>query len=312
LRTPSLNALRAFVAVARTRSVATAAQELYVTPSAVSHQLKKLEEELGTLLFVRAAKPLRLTPQGQTYFDQLRDAFDQIEAATARVRRQSEDRCVTITTVPVFAIKWLVRRLNQFHAEHPEIEVRLGTSYKSFDLSISGHDLAIRWGSGIWPGLTAVKLMPDVVQPVCSPGFLTLHGAMNPHRVGLAQQLIHMGSTSDAWRLWFSLNGWAYPDHQSAVYLSEPTSAIQAAIDGLGIVLGPRALVDDDIASGRLVLAYPRTVLMPDAYYLVIAPSNQTSHSAQAFADWVCGICAVFAAALPEPDVCILPAQQHR
>lgn len=306
VKLPSLNALRAFVSVARTQSVVAAANELFVTPSAVSHQLKRLEEELEVALFVRSGKALALTPEGQTYFEQLREVFDRIEVATAKVRHKKEDRVVTVTTVPVFAIKWLVKRLADFHTQNPDIEVRLGTAYKTYDLNVSGHDLGIRWGSGNWPGAHSVKLMSDVVQPVCSPAFLAANGAMASENVALSRKLIHMGASRDDWRLWFNLNGWTFSESPVAMYFSEPTSAIQAAIDSLGVVLGPHALVEDDLKNGRLVPAHPRTILLHEAYYMVFPAKIGLSKAATAFADWVRASCADYDAKRAPPDLCIL------
>lgn len=307
VRLPSLNALRAFVSVARTQSVIAAANELFVTPSAVSHQLKRLEEELDVALFVRSGKALALTPEGQTYFEQLREAFDRIDVATARVRRKKEDRVVTVTTVPVFAIKWLVKRLADFHTQYPDIEVRLGTAYKTFDLNVSGHDLGIRWGAGNWQAMHSVKLMSDVVQPVCSPGFLATHGPISPNKTDLTSKLIHMGASRDDWRHWFNLNGWTYPESPVSMYFSEPTSAIQAAIDGLGVALGPHALVDDDLKSGRLVPAHQRIILMHEAYYMVFPTKTGLSKAATVFAEWIRASCSEYEATSAEPDTCILP-----
>lgn len=307
VRLPSLNALRAFVSVAHSHSVIAAANELFVTPSAVSHQLKRLEEELEVDLFVRSGKGLALTPEGQNYFEQLREVFDRIEVATARVRKKKEDRVVTVTTVPVFAIKWLVKRLADFHTQYPDIEVRLGTSYKTFDLNVSGHDLGIRWGSGRWQGMHSVKLMSEVVQPVCSPGFLAANGPMTAEKKELSSRLIHMDASRDEWRLWFSLNGWTYPESPVSMCFSEPTSAIQAAIDGLGIALGPHALVDDDLKSGRLIPAHQRTIEMHQAYYMVFPSKTGLSKAATVFADWIRARCSEHEAKTTQADICILP-----
>lgn len=306
-RMPSLNGLRAFVAVARMRSVVAAAEELCVTPSAVSHQLRRLEEELEVALFVRSGKSIALRPEGQVYYEQLREVFDRIEQATEKVRSKSNGRVVTITTVPVFAIKWLVRRLAHFHTRHPDIEVRLGTAYKSFDLNVSGHDLAIRWGSGHWPAMTAVRLMSDIVQPVCSPAFRKAHGLLSESNIAQQGKLIHMGRSRDDWRQWFGMTGWTYTDSPGSMHFSEPTSAIQAAIDGLGVVLGPHVLVDEDLSSGRLVPAHPLTMLMHDAYYLVYPAKTLMSRASAAFAEWVTESCADFESTLTVPDLCILP-----
>lgn len=306
-RLPSLNALRAFEQVARTGSLRAAAEQLHVTPSAISHQLKRLEQALGVTLLERSSKQLALTAEGQSYFNELREAFDLLAAATARIRHKHGLNVVTLTTLPVFAIKWLVRRMADFHTRYPAVEVRLSTAYRTQDLTAGGYDLGIRWGAGQWPGLSSTKLMSDFVQPVCSPSFLAQHGSLDeqPHR--LVSQLIHMGTTREDWRTWFAMHGLTLPDAAGGLQFSEPTSAIQAAMDGMGIVLGPRALVDDDIQTGRLVPAHSHRIQLHDAYYLVHPTRTELGRTGRLFRDWLIDTCDGYATHLPTPDICMRP-----
>jgi LysR family glycine cleavage system transcriptional activator len=311
-RLPSLNALRAFEQVARTGSVRAAADALHVTPSAVSHQLKRLEEDLGVVLLERSARHVVLTREGRAYADDLRHAFDRLAVATDRVRNRRDGNTVTVTTVPVFAVKWLVRRLADFHVLHPDVEVRVGTTYRTQDLSDAGYDLGIRWGSGRWPGLSASKLMDDVIQPVCSPGYLERFGPLDASRNTASRRLIHMDPDAQQWRLWFALHGRSRVDASRGIRFSEPTSAIQAAIDGLGAVLGPRALVEDDVEAGRLVPAHPQRILLHEAYHLVFPSRVGLSRTARLFAVWLAARCGEFDAGAPPPDLCLLDGGERR
>lgn len=306
-RLPSLNALHAFECVARLGSVRDAAEYLHVTPSAISHQLRRLEEDLGVHLMDRSSKTLALTSEGQRYARELHEAFDVLGKATTRVRQRQHQHAVSITTLPVLAIKWLVRRLADFHEQHPQIEVRLSTAYKTQDLAQGGHDLGIRWGAGRWPGVSSIKLMNDWVQPVCSPETLAQHGPWSSPPDTGSHKLIHMGSTRSDWATWWSLQGRPWPDNKAGLQFTEPTSAIQAAIDGLGVVLGPRVLVDDDIRSGRLVPAHPQRIQLHDAYYLVHPAGHGLSRASQLFMDWLIRACQEFTTTLPAPDVCMMP-----
>lgn len=305
-RLPSLNALRAFERVARVGSVRGAAEQLHVTPSAISHQLTRLEEELGVVLLQRSAKAVTLTQEGQAFFQELREAFDLLSEATARLRNRRGRNVVTITALPVFAIKWLVRRLADFHVRHPDVEVRLSTSYKTQDLAAGGYDLGIRWGSGAWPGLTAHPLMGDVVQPVCSPRFADRHGLRVPGAPMPTDRLIHMGPSREDWSTWFDLHPDMPRPMTAGSVFNEPTSAIQAAIDGLGIALGPRVLVDDDLDSGRLVPAHPHRTLLRDAYYLVHPSRAGLSAAGRRFGDWLTEACSNFSEGSLAAEVCLL------
>jgi len=313
-RLPSLNALRAFERVARTGTVRAAAEQLHVTPSAISHQLKRLEQELGILLIERSTKSITLTAEGAAYFRDLRQAFDLMTEATARIRHSQGLDAVAITTLPVFAIKWLVRKMADFHAKHPSVEVRLGTAYRTQDLAVGGYDLGIRWGSGRWPGLSSIRLLSDSVQPVCSPSFLQQHGPLDESRSDAAFRLIHMGAGRDDWHTWYELQGHKLSLANAGLQISEPTSAIQAAVDGLGIVLGPGVLIDDDLASGRLVPASNRRIQLHDAYHLVHPARTGLSRTGKMFRDWLIEKCHAFEAGQPPSDVCLLngTAQQAR
>lgn len=311
-RLPSLNAIQAFERVARLGSVRAAAFDLHVTPSAVSHQLKRLEQELGVNLLDRVPKGVALTEEGIAYSEELKSVFDRLTEATARIRNRQSLNVVTITTLPVLSIKWLVRRLADFHIRHPQIEVRVSTAYKTQDLASSGYDLGVRWGIGRWAGLEAHRLMGDQVQPVCSPAFLKRHGPLNPQADLPHGHLIHMSAVRDEWQSWMGLQGMPAGPLQGGLQFGEPTSAIQAAVDGLGVVLAPRALVDGDLKAGLLVPAHPQCIQLKEAYFLVHPSRAGLSKAGQLFKDWLIQQCEQYTKSVPKADICLLTSNLNR
>ncbi len=171
-RLPSLNGLRAFEAAARHLSFTLAAAELNVTQTAISHQIKRLEEELGLRLFVRKNRTLALTPKAKDYLPGVRAAFNDLRLATDRLRRKDEDNVLTVSTLASHAAKWLLPRLSSFQETHPGIDVRITTSTSLVDFGGGDVDAAIRYGRGHWPGVRAQWLMADELFPVCSPALL--------------------------------------------------------------------------------------------------------------------------------------------
>ncbi|MBN8986527.1 MAG: LysR family transcriptional regulator, partial [Rhizobiales bacterium] len=172
LRLPSLNGLRAFEAAARHLSFTAAATELNVTQTAVSHQIRRLEQELGIKLFVRQNRTIALTAEAQEYLPRIRAAFNDLRLATARLRQKDNDRVLTVSTLASLAAKWLLPRLVAFQETHPDIDVRITTSIELVDFNTGDVDAAIRYGRGNWPGLRADWLMADQMFPVCSPALL--------------------------------------------------------------------------------------------------------------------------------------------
>ncbi len=303
-----LNGLRAFEVAVRAGSLTAAARELHVTPSAISHQLKRLEEQLGMQLMERTPQRLALTPAGQDYYRAVSAAFEQLVAATGRLLRERDQQVVTLTAPPVFSVKWLVRRLADFHRRHPDIEVRVSTSYRTMDLRHGDYDLGIRWGTGDWPGLQVERLMGDTVQPVCSPKLIA-PGKTLTLKALLRQPLIHMSFVRGDWRLWARLMGLDLPSSVRGPRFSEATAAIQAAVDGLGLVLGPRVLVHDEMCSGQLVTPGGEPVRLGDAYYLAYADRARRNPAAMAFRQWLHSICAAFERSQPAARLSLQPGE---
>jgi LysR family glycine cleavage system transcriptional activator len=206
-RLPPLNALRAFEAAARLMSFSRAADELAVTPAAVSHQIRALEEDLGTRLFRRLNRALELTDSGRLLLPDLAEAFGRIQAGVGRLRRHNATGTLTVTTSPSFAAKWLVLRLHRFAERHPEIDVRVTASDTVVDLASGDVDIAIRYGAGRYPGLEVELLLENEVFPVCSPALPTgdppLRTAEDLRRHALLHDItVEIDPLVPTWSMW--------------------------------------------------------------------------------------------------------------
>jgi LysR family glycine cleavage system transcriptional activator len=288
-RLPSLNGLRAFEAAARHLSFTRAASELNVTQTAISHQIRRLEDELGIRLFVRQNRSLALTPQARDYLPLVRAAFDDLRLATERLLRKDGGKVLTVSTLASLAAKWLLPRLNSFQDAHPDVDVRITTSTGLVDFKTDDVDAAIRYGRGHWPGVRAEWLMADELFPVCSP---TLLQGNKPLRCpqDLAQHtLLHTsGGYDDDWRLWLTAAGLpAAISKHGGLSFDLIFMTVQAAIDGLGVALGRTSYVQDDIAKGRLVV--PFTIALPaDTGFYLVSPEGRTDPAKmRAFRQWL-------------------------
>src|ERR1700761_17428 len=207
-RLPSLNGLRAFEAAARYLSFTQAASELNVTQTAISHQIKRLEEELGIQLFLRKNRTLALTPQAKDYLPGVRAAFNDLRLATDRLLRTDDDSVLTISTLASLAAKWLLPRLSTFQEAHPGIDVRITTSTSLVDFQRDKVDAAIRYGRGHWPGVRAEWLTADELFPVCSPPLLEGDKPLRCPEDLAHYTLLHTsGGYGDDWRLWLTAAG---------------------------------------------------------------------------------------------------------
>jgi LysR family transcriptional regulator, glycine cleavage system transcriptional activator len=288
-RLPSLNGLRAFEAAARHLSFTQAASELNVTQTAISHQIRRLEEELGIRLFVRKNRALALTPEAKEYLPGIRAAFNDLRLATDRLlRRGDKDNVLTVSTLASLAAKWLLPRLSAFQETHPEIDVRITTSTGLVDFSNGDVDAAIRYGRGYWPGLRAEWLMADEMFPVCSPALLTGKKPLRSPEDLKDHVLLHNTNNGDDWRLWLTAAGLpADISRQPGITFDLILMTVQAAIDGLGVAMGRTTYVKDDIAKGRLVVPFEIT-LPADAGFYIVSPEGVTdSPKLRAFRQWV-------------------------
>ena len=274
-RLPSLNGLRAFEAAARHLSFTQAAAELNVTQTAISHQIKRLEEELGIRLFVRQNRALALTPEAKDYLP-ASAPLQRSRLATDRLLRRDDDHVLTVSTLASLAAKWLLPRLSAFQEAHPGIDVRITTSTTLVDFKSGDVDAAIRYGRGQWPGLRADWLMADELFPVCSPALLDGKKPLQCPEDLADHVLLHTSAgNDDDWRLWLTAAGLPTDlSKQPGVTFDLVFMTVQAAIDGIGVAMGRTAYVEDDIAKGRLVVPFKITLPVDAGFYLV-SPAGQ-------------------------------------
>jgi LysR family glycine cleavage system transcriptional activator len=293
-RIAPLNALRAFEAAARHLSFTKAARELNVTPAAVSHQVKALEDFVGLPLFRRMTRALLLTDAGQLAVPALREGFDRLAEASERLRAHQGRDELTISVAPSFAAKWLVPRLDRFRAAHPGIELRIDASDEIIDLARDGVDLGLRFGRGDYAGLHAVKLFGEETFPVCAPSLL--EGAASLQEPGDLSKfpLLHVDwrfqdDTWPNWRMWLLAAGVRDVDASRGPRFSMESMAVQAAIEGQCVAMASSVLVADDLAAGRLVKPFDLCLCAPVnfAYYLVYPKASAMRAEIQAFHQWV-------------------------
>ena len=288
-RLPSLNGLRAFEAAARHLSFTQAASELNVTQTAISHQIKRLEQELGVRLFVRQNRSLTLTPEASQYLPGVRAAFNDLKLATDRLLRKDQDHVLTVSTLASLAAKWLLPRLSAFQEAHPGIDVRITTSTGLVDFQRDNVDAAIRYGRGQWPGVRADWLMADEVFPVCSPALANGTKPLKCPEDLRDHVLLHTSNAnSDDWRLWLTAAGLtADLSKQPGVTFDLIFMTIQAAIDGIGVAMGRTSYVEDDIAKGRLVVPFKIALPADAGFYLVSPQARADSPKLSAFREWL-------------------------
>ena len=267
-RLPPLAALRAFEAAARHLSFTRAAQELHVTQTAISHQIRALEERLGVKLFRRLPRGLVLTEEAQRYLPAVRDAFAHIDAATGELLAARAGGPVTASVLPSFAARWLVPRLGRLRSAHPDIDLRISTSQHLVDFAREDVDIGIRMGRGHYPGLRVDRLFGETLMPVCTPALLE-----GEHPLRRPEDLRHHVLLHDddytSWQLWLDLAGVAGVDARRGLIFTDSGMVVQAAAEGQGVALARTALAAWDLAAGRLVR--PFDIGMPHdlAYYLV-------------------------------------------
>jgi LysR family glycine cleavage system transcriptional activator len=293
-RRPPLADLRVFEAAARHRSFTRAAAELGVTQGAVSQRIRRLEEALDLRLFERLTRALVLTNQGQTLATAVGDGLARIDQGLAEIGGQHAPRnaaTLTVSLTASFASKWLLPRLTRFQEQHPEIEVRIAAEDRFADFAADGVDLGIRFGRGIYPGLNATLLMPDIVFPVCNPVLLNDGAPVTSPEDLLRCVLLHDaaaehdGSGCD-WRPWFESAGLEI-ERLEGLRLSPGQLVLEAAVNGLGIALGRATLVNDELAEGRLVRPLRHTMTTAFSYYLVRRPKADTAGHLSAFVAWL-------------------------
>jgi len=285
------NSLRAFEAAARHSSVSGAAKELSVTHGAVSHQLRRLESELGTKLFERTNRGLRITGAGEALASVLIDSFERIGAAIDELHEKNTGMSIKVTCTPTFASKWLLPRLAEWYARPGAKRVHLQPTLDLLKLRSGTTDCAIRCGIPPWKGLRHELLMPIHLVPVCSPRYAA--GREIPLRDAdiLQQELLHAdlgdNEPGEEWRDWLTGIGADAPRELPGVSFQDPALAMQAAADGLGFAIGYLELIGRDLLTGDLVTAHPRSVRHRFSYYLVYPERAIDDDGLQTFMDWI-------------------------
>lgn len=278
-----LSALRAFDAAARRLNLSQAAEELHVTHAAVSRQIKLLEELAGRRLFQRHARGLSLTPEGGRLAAGVRDGLARLEAAWAELCRAPEPGVLTLTTVPSIAARWLVPRLAQFQARHPDRDIRISTSVRLADFRGEAVDLGIRFGAGHWPGLHAERLFGAAVFPVCTPGLAArIQGPAD--LAGLP--LLHDDDFT-AWGRWFAAAGLDAREAGRGPVFEDRNVLVQAALAGQGVALLSEAIAWAELLGGRLVCPLALSVELDWAFYLVCAAERVRDPVLVPVLDWL-------------------------
>lgn len=303
---PPLNALRAFVFTARHMSATKAAAELHVTLGAVSHQLRALEEFLGVDLFVRGHRQLTLTEQGERYFRDVSAALDSIRTATGTLKNPGHKAMLRLRAYTTFSLRWLIPRLSRFYDQNRAVELILSTGVESVDFSREKLDFAIRLGRGDWPGLTAERLIPNVLAPVCSPALLERGAVKEP--ADLKQHVLLQSiypERRDDWPEWLRKQGVDVADDFSFLYFESSALTYQAAIEGQGFAMAQLALVEEELAAGRLVCPIPQYLDKGDfTYYLVYPENRRLTPQMKRFREWLRAECDAFNQGLAKGPAC--------
>lgn len=287
-RLPSLNALRAFEAAARHLSFTRSARELGVTQAAVSHQIRALESELGQPLFVRRTRALTLTDVGRDYLPALSRAFDGMDEATTAARSGPLRRRLRVSVIPSFAARWLLPRLHRFRSAHPKIDLEVSLSTELVPLARSGFDLGIRWGYGRYPGLAVWHVMDDEVFPVVSPKLLRDRHKLDPAHDLPRWGLLH-DDRHDHWIEWLERANVSGVSVTEGLVFNDASLMLQAAVEGLGIALGRRSLVAEDLRAKRLVRVSSLALPTAESYWLAAPRARAEEPSVRAFRAWILG-----------------------
>lgn len=290
-RLPPLNALRAFEAAARHLNFSRAADELAVTPGAVSQQIQNLEDYVGAALFKRTPKGLLLTDAAQTALPALREAFDRLAEAASMLTAAVDGRRLTVSVAPSFASKWLVPRLGKFEEGHPQVDVWVSAGMELVDFASGEIDIAIRYGAGRYPGLEVARLMQETVIPVASPELLAAT-PLNELDDLSNHILLHDGSpdaddSCPDWTMWLAARGVRGVDGARGPRFNQSSLVIEAAMNGRGIALAKRALAQADLDAGRLVAPFQIATAVDFAYYVVHPKAKGRLPQVKAFVSWL-------------------------
>ena len=287
LRLPPFAALRAFYAAATHDRFRDAAESLGITESAISHQVKKLEEYVHVALIDRTGAGARLTPAGRRYLQEIEPALLRIQAATDEILPTGGRSAVRLTLPPSLAANWLIPRLGAFEREHAEIDLQLLTSTRVVDFRRDQIDLAIRHGQGTWRGLEATFLLEEAALPVCAPAYMPEGSEVGDLKALANARFIVNANFPDEWEEWARARNIAPPSLGDTITLDAQEQALQLAENGYGIALGRRPVVDDWLASGRVIAPFGAADPTGAAYYLCKAAGVALNVAARKTERWL-------------------------
>ncbi len=282
---PPLDALRVFESAVRHGHYQRAAEELFLTPSAVSHRIRSLEDLLQVKLFRRAGRGVSLTPEGRAYADDVRGALETLRRATQRLT--SGRGPLTLSLTPAIALRWLLPRLVDFQDRHPDIEVRFSSTNRIIDFERDDEDFAIRFGMGGWPGVTAERLFSVDTLPVCNPRLLD-----EDHPLGKLADLekfrrLHIRTRPDDWRMWLLIAGVEHIDPAAGPVFDNMPEMLEAAVSGMGVGMADRQMIGRDMEAGQLVVPFDIHMPSRSAYHLVYPERTKDDARFQAFRAWL-------------------------
>jgi LysR family glycine cleavage system transcriptional activator len=286
-KVPPLNLLRTFHEAARHRSFRDAANLLCITPSAVSQQIQRLEDALGIKLFRRLPRRIELTRQGASLATAASEAIAMLQTACDQIVR--EDRTLRIDVAPGLGSSWLVSRLPEFRAEHPDVTIMLEASNEPVDFARQDVDLAIRWGNGRWRGARAIRLVRDVVFPVCSPALRDRHALHSLEDLSALRRVtkLHVTAQGNTWSDWLAAAGRGGIAFRDVQHFSDATLMLNAAMHGHGICLSSYLLVEQALMSQRLVRPFDLDLELSEGYYVLTNPRGRCQPPVEWFSDWL-------------------------
>jgi len=282
-RLPSMQALRAFDAAARLKSLTRAAEALHLTHGAVSHQIKQLEDELGVALVARAGRGIALTDEGERFAARVRDALEQIGDAMREMHDRSNPRQLKVSVMPSFAARWLLPRVGRFLRIHPEIDLDVRASTALADFRRDDVDAGVRYGSGQYSGVVTELLMGDSFFPVASPKLI----GGRPLVPADLKRFTLLRSDNETWKPWFEAAGLDWPEPSRGAMYDDASHVMQAAIEGQGVALARSSLIGNDLANGLLCRPFDMAVPSPHRYYFVYPPRLAESAKLVAFREWL-------------------------
>jgi LysR family glycine cleavage system transcriptional activator len=284
VRLPPMQALRAFEAAAREKSLTKAAVALNVTHGAISHQIKALEADLGVALVERSGRGIRLTDEGERFASRVRVAFAELTAAVHEVAARENPRRLRVSVVPSWAARWLLPRIGHFLAAHPDVDLDVHANIANVDFRHDDADLAVRYGHGNWPGVAAEHLVDDWFFPVCSP---RIAGGRVPERAEDLAYYTLLRSEDEPWKPWFEAAGLDWPEPTRGPIFNDSSHGLQAAAEGQGIALARSSLLGNDERNGILVRLFDVKAPAPRKFWLVYPPRMANSPKLALFRQWL-------------------------